>query len=331
MPLYLVTGVAGFIGSSIARALLMRGEQVRGVDNFVTGKRENLVGLEDMEFIEGDIVSASDSARACEGVDYIFHEAAIPSVPRSVKDPIESNEANVAGTLQLLVSACDAGVRRVVYAGSSSVYGDAPSLPKREDMVPDPISPYAVSKLTGEMYMKSFTRVYGLETVTVRYFNVFGPHQDPTSMYSGVLAKFITAMLRDEQPVICGDGKQSRDFTYISNVVHANLLACHAPAAEVSGRVFNVACGVSVTLNEAFGVLRHLTGYEGQPQHCGDRAGDIKHSLADITQASRHLGYVPVDDFRSGLKRTIAWYRAQNDMRLETCLTHWAAFGEGLN
>ncbi len=323
MPLYLVTGVAGFIGSSIARALLMRGERVRGVDNFVTGKHENLIGLEAMEFIEGDIVKASVSAQACEGVDYIFHEAAIPSVPRSVSDPIESNEANVAGTLQLLVSARDAGVIRVVYAGSSSVYGDAPSLPKREDMVPDPISPYAVSKLAGEMYMKSFTRVYGIETVTLRYFNVFGPHQDPTSMYSGVLAKFITAMLRDEQPVICGDGEQSRDFTYIGNVVHANLLACYAPATEVAGRVFNVACGVSVTLNEAFGLLRRLTGYAGQPQHGGDRAGDIRHSLADITQANCHLGYVPLDDFRSGLKRTIAWYRAQNDIRVETHPTHW--------
>ncbi len=271
MPLYLVTGVAGFIGSSIARALLMRGERVRGVDNFVTGKRENLTGLEAMEFIEGDVVDASVSDRACEGVDYIFHEAAIPSVPRSVKDPIESNQPNVTGTLQLLVSARDAGVLRVVYAGSSSVYGGASSLPKREDMAPDPISPHAVSKLTGEMYMKSFTRVYGLDTVTLRYFNVFGPHQDPTSMFSGVLAKFITAMLRGEQPVICGDGEQSRDFTHIGNVVHANLLACHAPAAEVAGRVFNVACGVSVTLNEAFGVIRHLTGYQGRPQHSGDQ------------------------------------------------------------
>lgn len=309
MSHYLVTGVAGFIGSSIARDLLRRGENVRGVDNFVTGKHENLVGLEAMEFIEGDIVNSSISERACEGVDYVFHEAAIPSVPRSVKDPIESNQANVAGTLQLLVSARDAGVVRVVYAGSSSVYGDAPSLPKREDMPPDPISPYAVSKLTGEMYMRSFTRVYGLETVTIRYFNVFGPRQDPTSMYSGVLAKFITAMLRDEQPVICGDGQQTRDFTYIGNVVHANLLACHAPAADVAGRAFNVACGASVTLNEAITVLRQLTGYRGRPQHCRDRAGDIRHSLADITQASRHLGYVPIVDFRTGLKRTVEWYR----------------------
>ncbi len=312
MPLYLVTGAAGFIGSSIARALLARGERVRGMDNFVTGKFENLAGLEAMEFVEGDIVNAWDSARACEGVDYIFHEAAIPSVPRSVKDPIESNQANVAGTLQLLVSARDAGVIRVVYAGSSSAYGDAPSLPKREDMAPDPISPYAVSKLTGEMYMKSFTRVYGLETVTIRYFNVFGPHQDPTSMYSGVLAKFITSMLRSEQPVIYGDGGQSRDFTYIDNVVHANLLACQAPAAQVSGRVFNVACGACVTLNEVFAVLRDLTGYNGKPQHSPDRAGDIRHSLADITLAGRHLGYVPIVDFRSGLKRTVEWYRTMH-------------------
>ncbi len=314
MALYLVTGVAGFIGSSIARALLSRGERVRGVDNFVTGKRENLAGMEAMEFLEGDIVNPQDAARACAGVDYIFHEAAIPSVPRSVRDPIESNQANVAGTLQLLVCARDAGVQRVVYAGSSSAYGDAPALPKREDMAPDPISPYAVSKLTGEMYMKSFTRVYGLETVTLRYFNVFGPHQDPTSTYSGVLAKFITAMLRDERPVICGDGEQSRDFTYIDNVVHANLLACHAPGAEVVARMFNVACGVRITLNEVIAVLRALTGYKGEPHHSEERAGDIKHSLADITLARRHLGYAPVVDFRSGLERTVAWYRTHSDV-----------------
>lgn len=311
MPLYLVTGAAGFIGSSIARELLRRGERVRGIDNFSTGKRENLVGMDAMEFIEGDIVNPTDSGRACKGVDFIFHEAAIPSVPRSVKDPIESNQANVAGTLQLLVCARDAGVKRIVYAGSSSAYGDTPTLPKREDMLPDPISPYAVSKLTGEMYMKSFTRVYGLETVTIRYFNVFGPHQDPTSMYSGVLAKFITAMLRDEQPVICGDGEQSRDFTYIENVVHANLLACHAPAPEVSGRVFNVACGVRITLNEVFAMLRELTGYKGKPRHASDRPGDIKHSLADISFARQHLGYAPIVDSSAGLERTVAWYRMQ--------------------
>jgi len=317
MPLYLVTGAAGFIGCSIARALLTQGQRVRGVDNFVTGKRENLAGLEAMEFLEGDLVNASDSARACKGVDYIFHEAAIPSVPRSVEDPIESNQANVAGTLQLLVSARDAGVTRVVYAGSSSAYGDAVGLPKREDMAPDPISPYAVSKLTGEMYMKSFTRVYGLETVILRYFNVFGPNQDPTSTYSGVLAKFITAMLGDEQPLVCGDGEQSRDFTYIDNVVHANLLACHAPATEVAGRVFNVACGVRITLNEALAVLRDLTGYRGKPNHSPDRAGDIKHSVADITMAGHCLGYAPVVNFRGGLERTVEWYRTMGASHLQ--------------
>lgn len=311
MALYLVTGVAGFIGSSIARALIARGERVRGIDNLCTGKRHNLAGLDALDFIEGDITRAADCEKACRGVDYVFHEAAIPSVPRSVKNPTESNDANVGGTVQLLVSARDAQVKRVVYAGSSSAYGDTPTLPKREDMMPDPISPYAVSKLTGELYMRSFTRVYGLETVTIRYFNVFGPHQDPTSMYSGVLAKFITSMLSGEQPTIFGDGEQSRDFTYIDNVVDANLLACHAPADSVSGRVFNAATATRITLNETYTLLQELTGYKGAPQYAEERAGDIKHSLADIARARDAFGYVPTVDFREGLRRTVAWYRAE--------------------
>jgi UDP-glucose 4-epimerase len=309
MTQYLVTGVAGFIGSSIARALLARGEQVRGIDNFVTGRRENLDDMPSLEFIEGSILSVASSREACRGVEYIFHEAAIPSVPRSIKDPIENNRANVDGTLQLLVSARDARVRRVIYAGSSAAYGDTPVLPKREDMKLSPISPYAVSKLTGEMYMQSFTRVYGLETVTLRYFNVFGPHQDPTSMYSGVLAKFITAMLDGDEPTIFGDGEQSRDFTYIDNVVQANLLACEAMAAEVSGHVFNVATGTRISLNETYKVLQELTGYERAAKHADDNPGDIKHSLADIDAARRHLGYMPTVDFCEGLRRTVQWYR----------------------
>ena len=311
MSLYLVTGVAGFIGSSIARALIARGDSVRGIDNFSTGKRSNLVGLEAMDFIEGDIVNDADCAKACSGVDFIFHEAALPSVPRSVKDPVESNLNNVTGTLQLLVAARNARVKRVVYAGSSSAYGDTPTLPKREDMTPNPISPYAVAKLTGEHYMACFSRCYDIETVTIRYFNVFGPQQDATSMYSGVLAKFITSMLAGERPTIFGDGEQSRDFTYIENVVNANLLACAAPADQVSGRMFNVATGTRITLNETFRLLKELTGYQGDCNYGPERDGDIKHSLADISLAGKHFGYKPTVDFREGLSRTVAWYRTQ--------------------
>jgi len=310
MALYLVTGIAGFIGSSIARELLRRGEAVRGLDNFITGKPENIAEIRGhIDFRELDLLDLSGVANACRGVDYVLHQAAIPSVPRSVADPIESNRANVDGTLNLLVAARDAGVKRVVYASSSSLYGDTPTLPKREDMMPSPISPYAVSKLTGEYYMTSFYRVYGLETVSLRYFNVFGPYQDPTSMYSGVLAIFISKMLAGEQPTINGDGKQSRDFTFIENVVNGNLLACHAPAEAAAGRVFNVACNRRVTLNETYSLLQSLTEYKGTPKYGPERAGDIKHSLSDIALAKKHLGYSPTIDFEEGLKRTVAWYR----------------------
>jgi UDP-glucose 4-epimerase len=310
METYLVTGAAGFIGRSLAAALLARGKKVRGIDNFVTGKRENLQGLEAMDLIEGDISDPRAAAEACAGVDCIFHEAAIPSVPRSVEDPISSNHANVTGTLQLLVAAKDAKVRRVVYAGSSSAYGNTPTLPKHEDMMPNPVSPYAVSKLAGELYMRSFAQVYGLETVTIRYFNVFGPHQDPTSQYSGVLAKFTMKMLARETPTILGDGKQSRDFTYIDNVLHGNLLAASAPAGKVSGRVFNVATGSRITLNETVELLRKLTGYAGPVEYWPERSGDVKHSLADIAQAREAIGYEPLVRFPEGLERTVAWYRS---------------------
>src|SRR5271166_5751796 len=310
MALYLVTGIAGFIGSSIARELVRRGESVRGIDNFSTGKPENLVDLRaHIDFREIDLVDLAAVAEACRGVDYVLHQAAIPSVPRSIADPIATNRANIDGTLNLLVGARDAKVNRVVYASSSALYGDTPTLPKREEMLPDPISPYAVSKLTGEYYMTSFYRVYGLETVSLRYFNVFGPQQDPTSMYSGVLAIFITKMLAGEQPVIYGDGEQSRDFTFIDNVVNANLMACHVPAAEAAGRAFNVATQRRITLNETYSLLQTLTGYRGAAKHGPERAGDIKHSLADITLAEKHLGYRPTVDFEEGLKRTVAWYR----------------------
>ena len=235
MPKYLVTGAAGFIGRSIAAELIKRGESVRGIDNFIAGKRTNLIGLDAMKFIEGDLTDPAVCATACEGIEIVFHEAALASVPRSVADPIATNLNCVTATLNLLVAARAAGVRRVIYAGSSSAYGDTPTLPKHEGMLPNPISPYAVAKLAGEQYMRAFARVYGLETVVLRYFNVFGPYQDPTSHYSGVMALFCRKMLAGEQPTIYGDGEQSRDFTYIDNVVHANLLAASAPADRVSG------------------------------------------------------------------------------------------------
>ncbi len=306
---YLVTGAAGFIGRSIASALLAKGETVRGIDSFITGKRANLIGLEGMEFIEGDLADPAACARACAGIEIIFHEAALASVPRSVADPVATNVNCVDATLNLLVAARAAGVRRVIYAGSSSAYGDTPTLPKHEGMIPNPISPYAVAKLAGEHYLRAFTRVYGLETVVLRYFNVFGPYQDPTSHYSGVLAVFCRRMLAGEQPTIFGDGEQSRDFTYIDNVVHANLLAAAAPAEKVSGQMINTATGSRITLNETFRVLRELTGYEGEPAYATGRAGDIRDSLADIRLAGELLGYRPVVDFREGLGRTVAWYK----------------------
>ena len=312
MTLYLVTGIAGFIGSALAHALLERGERVRGIDNFSTGKSANIAGIRSrIELIEADLNDAAAAAEACRGADYVLHQAAIPSVPRSVVDPMESNRANVDGTLSLLIAARDAKVKRVVYASSSSLYGDTPTLPKREDMLPSPISPYAVSKLTGEYYMTSFYRVYGLETVSLRYFNVFGPRQDPTSQYSGVLAKFISRMLRGEQPTIFGDGEQSRDFTFVENVVDANLRACTAPAAQVAGRAFNAATACRVTLNQTYAVLQKLTGYSGPPQYGPERAGDIKHSLADISRIEMAIGYRPTVMFEEGLRQTVEWYRTQ--------------------
>lgn len=310
MAKYLVTGAAGFIGRSIAAALLARGESVRGVDNFATGKRENLAGLEAMEFVEGDLADAAVCKEVCAGVEVIFHEAALPSVPRSVIDPVGCNVACVDATVQLLWAAKEAGVRRVVYAASSSAYGDTPTLPKHEKMLPDPISPYAVAKLAAEYYMRSFARVYGMETVCLRYFNIFGPHQDPTSQYSGVLAVFCRKMLAGEQATIFGDGETSRDFTYIDNAVHANLLAAEAPAEQVSGQVMNVATGERTTLNEVFAMLKPITGYTGEAAYAAERAGDIKHSLADISEAKVRMGYQPVVSFEEGLRRTVEWYRS---------------------
>ena len=312
MATYLVTGAAGFIGSALVRALLERGERVRAIDNFKTGKRENLEGLlGGIEFHELDVNDYEQVVEICRGVDCIFHEAAIPSVPKSVADPVTSHRANVDGTLNLLLAARDAGAGRVVYAASSSAYGDTPTLPKREEMKPNPISPYAVQKLCGEMYTAAFNRVYGLETTALRYFNVFGPRQDATSQYSGVLSKFITCMLDGRAPTIFGDGSQSRDFTYVDNVVQANLLAAGADAKAIAGRTFNVATGVRFTLNDVFEMLKLITGFRGEALYDGARVGDVKHSLADITAASEAFGYQPTVGFKEGLKRTVAWYREQ--------------------
>jgi UDP-glucose 4-epimerase len=310
MSTFLITGIAGFIGSSIARGVLKQSGQVRGIDNLSTGKRENLTEiLAQIDFREGDLLDTAAVTDACRGVDYVFHEAAIPSVPKSVLDPGGSNRANVDATVNLLIAARDAKVKRVVYAASSSAYGDTPTLPKREDMPPNPISPYAVAKLASEYYMTSFFRCYGLETVSLRYFNIFGPRQDPASPYSGVLAKFITQMLAGEQPTILGDGQQSRDFTYIDNAVSANLLACTAPADQVAGKVFNVATGTRVDLNETFRALKKLIGFAGDVKYGPERSGDVKHSLADLSRSEKCLGYKPIVDFEEGLRRTIAWYK----------------------
>lgn len=311
MAHFLITGIAGFIGSALARALVDRGDKVRGVDNFATGKPQNIEEiLPRIDFRRLDILDSAALEDACQGVDFVLHQAAIPSVPKSVADPVTSNRANVDGTLNVLQAARAAKVKRIVYAASSSAYGDTPTLPKREDMAPNPISPYAVSKLAGELYMASFHRVYGLETVSLRYFNIFGPRQDAKSQYSAVLAKFITSMLAGQPPTIFGDGEQSRDFTYIDNCVQANLLACAAPAQQVAGKVFNVAAGARFTLNQTVEILRRLTGYAGTVEYAGARPGDVKHSLADVTRARECLGYEPQVGFEEGLKRTVEWYRA---------------------
>jgi nucleoside-diphosphate-sugar epimerase len=304
MSLYLVTGGAGFIGSNIVEELLRRGESVRVLDNFSTGKRENILPfLDRIELIEGDIRSFHIVRESVENVDYILHQGALPSVPRSIKDPITTNEVNVGGTLNVLFAAKDAGVKRLVYASSSSIYGDSPALPKREDMPPNPISPYAVSKLAGEKYCQVFSRSYGLATVCLRYFNVFGPRQDPNSEYSAVIPKFIAMMKEGSSPVIYGDGKQSRDFTYVSNVVEANLLAC--TAHDGVGEVFSIACGERHSLIDLVDNLNRALGTDVKPVFSEPRRGDIKHSLADIQKARDGLGYKVITDFMSGLELTV--------------------------
>lgn len=305
----LVTGGAGFIGSHIAAALVASGARVRVLDDLSTGHRENLEEIGgDLDFIEGSVADEALLNKVLDGVEVVFHEAAIPSVPRSVEAPRQTHVASVDGTFSLLLAARDKGVRRVVYAASSSAYGDQPALPKVEQMSPDPLSPYAVAKLVGEYYCQVFTRVYGLETVSLRYFNVFGPRQDPGSQYSGVVSLFISALLSGERPVIFGDGEQSRDFTYIDNVVEANLSA--ASAKDASGKVINIANGQQITLNELLAELKDLTGKQDvTADYREPRVGDVKHSLADITLARQCLGYESKVGLREGLQRTIDWWK----------------------
>jgi len=309
MALYLVTGGAGFIGSHLVEELRRRGERVRVADNLVTGKRANLAHVSDVDVIEGDLAEIDTALTAVRGVDYVLHQAAIPSVPRSVADPVTSNRANITATLNVLVAARDAGVKRLVYAGSSSAYGNTPTLPKREDMPPKPLSPYALQKLVGEQYAQMFTTLYGLETVTTRYFNVFGPRQDPSSPYSGVISLFISALVDGRRPTIYGDGGHTRDFTYVANVVDGVLRACTAPNA--AGQVINVATGGRVSLNELFRTVRDLTGAAIEPIYAEPRAGDVRDSQADISRARELLGYSPSVEFQEGLRRTLDWYRAQ--------------------
>jgi nucleoside-diphosphate-sugar epimerase len=307
MPSYLVTGGAGFIGSHLAEVLTRRGQRVRVVDSLITGKRRNLDHLPGVEFLEGDLADPDVAVRAVEGVDYVLHQAAIPSVPRSVKDPVTSNRANIDASLNVLVAARDAGVKRLVYAGSSSAYGNTPTLPKHEEMPANPLSPYALQKLVAEQYCQMFTRLYGLETVTIRYFNVFGPRQDPGSPYSGVISLFSTALLEGRQPVIYGDGEQTRDFTYVANVVDGVLRACEAP--DASGEVINVATGGRVSLNELLNTMNRIVGTNIEAIYRAPREGDVRDSQADISKARRLLGYTPSVGLEDGLRRTLEWCR----------------------
>ncbi len=308
MTRYLVTGGAGFIGSNIVAELVQRGEEVRVLDNFSTGKRANLDAVKSrIDLIEGDLRDLDTVQRAAADIDFVLHQGAVPSVPRSIDDPLTSDTSNVIGTLNLLIAARDAEVKRVVYASSSSVYGDAPTLPKHEDMKTAPMSPYAVSKLSAEQYCQVFYQVYGLETVCLRYFNVFGPRQDPASQYSAVIPKFITRMLAGEAPIIHGDGLQSRDFTYVSNNVAANILATTAP--NVAGEVFNIACGERYSLLDLVAALNEILDTNIAPEHDTARPGDVKHSLADISKAQAKLNYHTEIDFKAGLHLTVEWYR----------------------
>jgi len=308
---YLVTGGAGFIGSSIATTLVEREDRVRIADDFSTGRWENMAEFEtQIELLQGDLADLDFARRAVDGVDYVVHQAAIPSVPRSVADPLVNNRAGVVATLNLLVAARDAGVRRMTYASSSSIYGESRDrAAKREDMLPAPLSPYGVSKLSAEQYCMSFHTVYGFEVVALRYFNVFGPRQDPKSEYAAVIPRFITALLRGESPTIYGDGEQTRDFTYVGNIVSANLHALEHPNAP--GQIFNIAMGEVNSLNQLTEILQQLTGVDIAPQHADPRPGDIRHSFADVTKAVELLHFEPQISVVEGLHATIDWYRTR--------------------
>jgi nucleoside-diphosphate-sugar epimerase len=306
--MYLVTGGAGFIGSNIVRRLSAEGEKVRVLDDFSTGKKENLLGLTEIEVIAGSLLDDQKVKQAVHNVKYVLHQGAIPSVPRSIDDPVRSNEANVTGMLKLLMAAREAGVKRVVFAASSSAYGDTEVLPKAEKMQGEPLSPYAVSKYAGELYARVFAGIYGLQAVSLRYFNIFGPYQDPASEYAAVIPKFIRAMLAGEAPTIYGDGEQSRDFTYIDNAVEANLLACKSEEVGM-GEVINIACGERYSLNQLVTALNSILGSSIKPEYTDAKPGDVKHSLADIERAKELLGYEVRVDFKEGLERTVEWFR----------------------
>jgi len=312
MAVYLVTGGAGFIGSHLTEELVRRGHRVRVVDSLITGKRRNVAHIPGVEFLEGDLADPGVAERAVQGVDYVLHQAAIPSVPRSVKDPVTSHRANVDASLNLLVAARDGRVKRLVYAGSSSAYGNTPTLPKREDMPTHPLSPYALQKLVSEQYCQMFTALYGLETVTIRYFNVFGPRQDPGSPYSGVISLFAAALLEGRQPIIYGDGEQTRDFTYVANVVDGVLRAVEAPGA--AGEVINVATGGRISLNELLLTMNRSVGSHLEAVYKESRAGDVHDSQADISKAKKLLGYVPIVPLDEGLKHTLDWCRAESGL-----------------
>ena len=309
MEKYLVTGGAGFIGSNIIKKLLERGQFVRALDNFATGRKENIeefLGNSNFEFIDGDITDLKTCQKAVKGIDFVLYKAAVPSVPRSIENPIVSNNANVSGTLNMLVASRDEKVKRFVYASSSSVYGENPTLPKKEDFAVMPISPYALTKYAGERYCQIFYKIYGLETICLRYFNVFGPKQNPDSAYSAVIPKFIKAFLRDEKPVIFGNGNQSRDFTFVNNVVSANLLA--VKSEKGLGEVFNIACEGETSLNELVVFLQEISGKKIEPEYKEARLGDVPHSKADISKAKEFLGYIPLFDIKKGLKSTFQYY-----------------------
>ena len=308
MAHYLVTGGAGFIGSHLSEEIARRGHRVRVADSLITGKRSNLDHIPGVEFKEGDLADIEFATKVAAGCDYVLHQAAIPSVPRSVKDPIMSNRANVDATVNVLVAARDAGVKRLVFAASSSAYGNTPTLPKHEEMPTNPLSPYALQKVVGEQYLQMFTKLYGLETVSLRYFNVFGPRQDPSSPYSGVISVFATALLENRSPNIYGNGEQTRDFTYVANVVDGVLRACEAPKA--SGEVINVATGGRISLNQLFYAMRDVVGGNLEPTYVAPRQGDVNDSQADIRKAHDLLGYVPTVSFEDGLERTFESYRA---------------------